>query len=990
MKYLIIFLFIATQIFAQISSITRFPLQDSTTINRYGIMVDAGDGSVLFVWSEGHVTNISRSTDSGLTWNEKSVLWDETGKNFRTVLTNSGRIILAYLSTQGLKYCWSDDNGNTWSERETLPITSSFNLSVDSNNKIWLVYSPSTSKKLVYKTSIDNGETWSGATEFWNDSNINHIAGDIVQINDSTLLSVAHVQFDSLNYIQNILTKFSFDDGNSWSQYSDIYSDNPYIETVQTVKSNKNIKIIFSRYKKYYESGVLMDFIKTVSYIESFDDGLSWSDIIPFSKTFYNDYIPTSSKIGDKIATVFASTRFSYPYQLMYGIVGESDDTDAPAMIKSISHIPGAPVEGDTLIIRAVILDETGISKAFVTPTVNGIVLENVEMFDDGLHNDLEANDNVYGISLGSFKANDAIRYFVTAIDLTNYITNSYEKSVVINNPNKMREYYFDVNRFKLPINNYGVLADLKVGDAKVSGRFDDSPVLYSGGFWLSGYVEGDFWGNGLMTAGRLVDYLPGKVGGQTNDTLNMIYILRSSDKPFGEAWQTWRTAVELGAKFYDGDGDGIYNPVDLNGNGTWDSNEDRPDLIGDVTTWTVYNDGVSAEERSFINQYPMNVEVKQTLFAYSPESYPELDGVIFIRYNIKNKNKRDFDSLYFSVNADIDIGNYADDLTGCDTTINSSYGYNDGDDDDFGSNTPAIFTTLLQGPVVYIPGETFIDNNGNGIYEQGTDTPIDTAYNFNGEFIDTEFYEGAKNQSMTSSTNYIRSVPGQGDPDNEIQMRYYQMGLLPIGEYIDPCAEYYGTVIGEDCHFINPKYFYTGDPVKRTGWLDTHPDDMRTVFHTGPFDLAANESVEILIAYSVGRGDTELESIDVTKQIVNNAISFYNTNFTYVPVGVKENITVQLPTEFYLSQNYPNPFNPSTTITYSIPVVDAYYASTTNVVLKVYDILGREVATLVKKEQKAGNYEVNFDASSLTSGVYFYRLQSGSFNKSRKMILLK
>jgi len=59
-------------------------------------------------------------------------------------------------------------------------------------------------------------------------------------------------------------------------------------------------------------------------------------------------------------------------------------------------------------------------------------------------------------------------------------------------------------------------------------------------------------------------------------------------------------------------------------------------------------------------------------------------------------------------------------------------------------------------------------------------------------------------------------------------------------------------------------------------------------------------------------------------------------------------------------------------------------------VTLKIYDILGREVATLVNKNQKAGNYKVQFDASNLTSGIYFYRLQSGSFVDSKKMILLK
>ncbi len=100
-----------------------------------------------------------------------------------------------------------------------------------------------------------------------------------------------------------------------------------------------------------------------------------------------------------------------------------------------------------------------------------------------------------------------------------------------------------------------------------------------------------------------------------------------------------------------------------------------------------------------------------------------------------------------------------------------------------------------------------------------------------------------------------------------------------------------------------------------------------------------------------------------------------------------------EMPIEFSLSQNYPNPFNPSTTIKYSIPFVDTRRPATAgspHVTLKVYDILGRDVATLVNAEQQTGNYEVQFDASTLTSGIYFYHLQSGSFMESRKMILLR
>ena len=85
----------------------------------------------------------------------------------------------------------------------------------------------------------------------------------------------------------------------------------------------------------------------------------------------------------------------------------------------------------------------------------------------------------------------------------------------------------------------------------------------------------------------------------------------------------------------------------------------------------------------------------------------------------------------------------------------------------------------------------------------------------------------------------------------------------------------------------------------------------------------------------------------------------------------------------FKLNQNYPNPFNPSTQIKYSIPVE-------THVELKVYNVLGNEVATLVNEEEPAGEYTVKFSASSLSSGVYIYRLQTDYSTITRKMTLIR
>jgi len=89
------------------------------------------------------------------------------------------------------------------------------------------------------------------------------------------------------------------------------------------------------------------------------------------------------------------------------------------------------------------------------------------------------------------------------------------------------------------------------------------------------------------------------------------------------------------------------------------------------------------------------------------------------------------------------------------------------------------------------------------------------------------------------------------------------------------------------------------------------------------------------------------------------------------------------LPTEYSLSQNYPNPFNPSTNIKYSVP-------QPSQVQIKVYDVLGNEIETLVNEEKPAGTYELTWNAANLSSGIYFYQLKAGEYVNTKKMILLK
>ncbi len=106
-----------------------------------------------------------------------------------------------------------------------------------------------------------------------------------------------------------------------------------------------------------------------------------------------------------------------------------------------------------------------------------------------------------------------------------------------------------------------------------------------------------------------------------------------------------------------------------------------------------------------------------------------------------------------------------------------------------------------------------------------------------------------------------------------------------------------------------------------------------------------------------------------------------FDGSFKYYELA--ETIEIGSLKSFSLSQNYPNPFNPSTIISWQAPVAG-------HNTLKVYDELGSEVATLINEERPAGNYEVEFDATGLPSGVYFYRLQAGDFSETKQMILMK
>ena len=129
----------------------------------------------------------------------------------------------------------------------------------------------------------------------------------------------------------------------------------------------------------------------------------------------------------------------------------------------------------------------------------------------------------------------------------------------------------------------------------------------------------------------------------------------------------------------------------------------------------------------------------------------------------------------------------------------------------------------------------------------------------------------------------------------------------------------------------------------------------------------------------SNGNEATETDQVWNGSMLVNSYRYTYSYNHVVTAIADNQNT----PTKFELSQNYPNPFNPATTIKYSVPAASF-------VTIKVYDILGREVASLVNEQKAAGSYNVQFNGNDLSSGVYLYRMQAGSFVQTKKLVLMK
>lgn len=492
--------------------------------------------------------------------------------------------------------------------------------------------------------------------------------------------------------------------------------------------------------------------------------------------------------------------------------------------------------------------------------------------------------------------------------------------------------------------------------------------AIFTTGLTIGAMVGGQMR---MSSASYKGEYTPGYVTDSSGiavaktDSRFKIYKVRYSDNSGSNPdWLNWGQMVPYGAPFVDHNLNGIYEP-----------NIDTPGVRGAYETiFLCMTDGFP--ESHTIGEgfgggtLPLYNEIHMLGWSIR---LPGFEDVQFLKWKIINKSHSTWNSSYFSIVADPDLGYADDDYIGCDTLLQLGYCYNGDNNDEGGSysygvNPPAVGITLLEGAV------------------NKTTVPPQLL-------------------NMSSFT-YFTNISGPGpicetDPNGEPIPAYNMLRGLKKDEtpwVIPP---------GGSANYVT-KFCYSGDPCTGTGWNEGVPGnitgsiwncggpasytgvyhpvnaagDRRLIISSGKsdFSVSPGDTQTIAIAQLIARGNSNLNSVCLLKTKCTSVRNIY--------LIAVEPISTEIPKTFSLYQNYPNPFNPSTKILFSLP--NPSKGGAMDVKLVVYDALGREVSILVNEQLKAGTYEVEWNADGYPSGVYFYKLAAKDYTQTKKMVLIK
>jgi hypothetical protein len=473
-----------------LTSPTLFPYQDMYMSYSESFPALLSNGQVLMAWASTDTLYTARSSDGGLTWGNRTAL--KLGVYPPRYLvgqrTNTGRLIAVWLSSfVGLQCSYSDNNGLTWSLPTTITSngTDSYTtISQTSDGKLWLFYSrsnPSTSYDIYYRTSTNNGITWSSEQVFLA-TTFDDLYGTVVSGNGCTLLAF-YEDNSSGNY--DIYRRSSTDGGATWSTPAPVANSSLSEVRPRVLRQADGTLWLIYQVSK---PTIIPDYLQwDIYYTTSTDGGNSWSEPVQFTKYAGYDAVANADLVNNQPFVSFASTRwnqFQQP-QLWYGIIGVTQDSNPPPTL--LRSLPSTPSGNIPISIQAYVADETGVSRVLLLYTLNAISFGSIQMYDDGLHNDGSAGDNIWGTSIGPFQFDDQVSYSFWITDLGSNTLDvsggSFQIPATHNAGSLIMSFYS--NSQLAEEGNF-------LGTSAYWPRSNGQDYLYMGGLWVAASVGGE------------------------------------------------------------------------------------------------------------------------------------------------------------------------------------------------------------------------------------------------------------------------------------------------------------------------------------------------------------------------------------------------------------------------------------------------------------------------------------------------------------------
>ena len=268
-------------------------------------------------------------------------------------------------------------------------------------------------------SSVDNGNTWESEKSFTSDLTSEYYCS-IVSVSNSDVIAF-YTNYDEENFHNYIYKKVSSDGGLTWSQSIPISnSENTEAWPNALIDSEGTIWLVFSAIRP---NNTLGFFQVEVCYTKSTDGGNTWETPDQFTKYKGYDFGDHAILLDNRPFITFISNRWSddyYDYKVWYGLIGVTQDNNAPPVFLEFN----SQVQSNlSFYLQAFVDDETGISEVKAEINLNGVNQGTTQFYDDGIHNDSSANDNIWGATIGPFesaKPEDSVKIYLTITDKSN------------------------------------------------------------------------------------------------------------------------------------------------------------------------------------------------------------------------------------------------------------------------------------------------------------------------------------------------------------------------------------------------------------------------------------------------------------------------------------------------------------------------------------------------------------------------------------------